>query len=118
MNIKQFAQVVGVSAYTLRYYEKIGLLRHIQRNASGHRSYTQHDVAWVSFIVRLKDTGMALDGIKQYADLRELGDSTLLQRKQLLAQHRKKLEAEIAAQQAHLTALDHKIAVYDEQISS
>ena len=86
MNIKRFAELVGVSAYTLRYYEKVGLLRNIKRDSSGHRFYTQNDVEWVRFIVRLKDTGMDLEGIKHYADLREVGDSTLQQRRQLLEQ--------------------------------
>ncbi|WP_064603694.1 MerR family transcriptional regulator [Photobacterium sp. J15] len=118
MNIKRFSELVGVSAYTLRYYEKVGLLRNIKRDASGHRFYTQSDIEWVRFIVRLKDTGMELEGIKQYADLREVGDGTLQQRKQLLEQHRSKLKSDIEFQLAHLKALDGKIAFYEEKISS
>ncbi|CAM3047384.1 MerR family transcriptional regulator [Vibrio mytili] len=118
MNIRRFSELVGVSAYTLRYYEKVGLLRNITRNASGHRSYTQKDVEWIQFIIRLKETGMDLEGIKQYADLRELGDSSLQQRKQLLELHRNKLKSEIENQLAHLKALDGKIAFYDDKICS
>lgn len=118
MNIRKFSELVKVSAYTLRYYEKIGLLRNIQRDSSRHRFYTQNDIEWVRFVVRLKDTGMELEKILQYASLREVGDSTLHQRKDLLEQHRTKLKSDIELQLTHLQALDSKIAIYDEKISS
>lgn len=118
MNITTFSNIVGVSAYTLRYYEKIGLLKNIHRSTSGHRFYTQNDVEWVGFIVRLKNTGMDLERIQQYADLRELGDRTLQQRKDLLEQHRIKLKSNIESQLTHLTALEEKIVFYEEKISS
>ena len=60
MNMSEFSGVVGLSSYTLRYYEKIGLLRHVKRSRSGHRVYSDRDVDWVNFIKRLKDTGMPL----------------------------------------------------------
>lgn len=118
MYIRKFSKLVGVSAYTLRYYEKIGLLKSIKRNSSGHRFYTQNDVEWVKFIVRLKETGMGLNKINQYADLREIGDSTLEQRKELLEQHRTKLKSDIDSQLNHLEALDVKITFYEDKISS
>ncbi|MCE0494991.1 MerR family transcriptional regulator [Vibrio salinus] len=118
MNIQTFSQRVGVSAYTLRYYEKIGLLRDIKRDASGHRSFMPGDIEWVKFIVRLKETGMQLEKIKEYADLRAIGDETLSQRKELLEEHRIRLNKQIELQQMHLEALDLKIAFYDEKISS
>lgn len=80
MNIKAFAQAVGLSSYTLRYYEKIGLLKAVQRNTSGHRIYCHKDLEWIHFVVRLKETGMKLEKIKEYARLREQGFSTLQQR--------------------------------------
>lgn len=76
LSIGQFAARTGLSADTLRYYEKIGLLRHVARDASGFRVYGPRDLEWIGFILRLKDTGMALDDIIRYADLRECGDTT------------------------------------------
>ena len=73
MNIKEFSQLVGLSAHTLRYYEKIGLLRNVLRSPSGHRAYTPRDIEWISFVIRLKETGMPLEEILDYAKLRKLG---------------------------------------------
>jgi len=118
MNIKQFSELTGISAYTLRYYEKIGLLKHISRNRSGHRVYTQKDADWLGFIIRLKATAMPLEDILTYASLRDAGTDTLEERQQLLKVHRERLKAHIDAQQLHLTALDHKIQLYrDKQVS-
>ena len=55
MNIKEFSNLVGLSAHTLRYYEKIGLLKNVQRTSSGHRAYTSKDQKWIEFVVRLKE---------------------------------------------------------------
>jgi len=112
MNMKEFSLCVGLSAHTLRYYEKIGLIKNIQRNTSGHRSYTKKEVDWVGFIVRLKETGMALENILQYAELREVGVMTVFERQQLLERHKERLKAHIVLQQNHLEALDRKIDLY------
>ncbi|CAH0525133.1 hypothetical protein VHP8226_00799 [Vibrio hippocampi] len=61
---------------------------------------------------------MPLDGIKQYAELRHQGDTTLLERKQLLEQHRRQIEKEIEKQKRHLSALDAKIHVYELKIDA
>jgi len=112
MNMKEFSMRVGLSAYTLRYYEKIGLMKNVQRNASGHRSYTNRDLDWVGFVVRLKETGMALHNIMHYAVLREIGASTVIERQQLLEQHKEKLKAHIELQKNHLEVLEDKIDLY------
>ena len=67
LSIQQFAARTGLFADTLRYYEKIGLLRQVARDASGFRVYGPRDLEWIGFILRLKDTGMALDDIIRYA---------------------------------------------------
>jgi len=115
LSIQQFAQRTGLSADTLRYYEKIGLLRHVARDASGFRVYGPRDLEWVGFILRLKDTGMALDDIIRYADLRERGESTLAARQALLEAHAAKLQARLERDREHLTALQAKIARYRQQ---
>ncbi len=112
MNMKKFSLVVGLSSYTLRYYEKIGLLKHVHRNNSGHRVYSKRDIDWVNFIKRLKETGMALEEIQNYSSLRELGSETLLARQELLEKHREKLKAHIQQQVDHLSALETKINLY------
>jgi DNA-binding transcriptional MerR regulator len=112
MNMKEFSKLVGLSSYALRYYEKIGLLQNIQRNSSGHRDYTSKDLQWIEFVNRLKDTGMPLAEIQQYARLRERGSSTVLARQTLLEQHKENLKAHIELQQKHLAILEDKINLY------
>lgn len=112
MNINAFSTLVDLSPHTLRYYEKIGLLKNIHRTSSGNRTYTSKDLKWITFVKRLKETAMPLEDILKYARLREIGTNTVLQRQKLLEQHQENLKIHIAQQQAHLTALEDKINLY------
>lgn len=118
MNIKKFSELTNISAHTIRYYEKVGLLKQISRNASGHRCFTQDDIAWVEFIKRLKDTGMPLNIIRKYTELRNSGEQTAELRMQLLQEHTKILEERIAIESSHLEKLKEKIAYYSEVIDN
>ncbi len=115
LSIQQFAARTGLSADTLRYYEKIGLLRHVARDANGFRVYGPRDLEWVSFVLRLKDTGMPLEDITRYADLREQGETTLAARQALLEAHAARLQARLQRDQEHLDALQAKIELYRRQ---
>ena len=117
MNIGQFAALTGLSAHTLRYYEKIGLLRSVVRNVSGHRDYAAKEAEWIGFINRLKETGMPLKQILTYAELRAQGDTTAGERQQLLEQHASQLAERIRQEQAHLIALEQKICYYQTHFS-
>ena len=110
--MQKFSRIVELSSYTLRYYEKIGLLKHVHRNSSGHRVYSNRDIDWVNFIKRLKDTGMPLEEIQKYASLRDLGTKTLVDRQKLLEIHRENLKEHIRQQNEHLKVLDDKINLY------
>ena len=112
MNISQFSRLTELSTHTLRYYEKLGLLTNIARNANGRRDYSAADVDWARFINRLKATGMPLVQILNYSRLRAEGESTLEPRRQILQNHRNALQARIEAELEHLKVLDSKIAYY------
>ncbi|WP_308365820.1 MULTISPECIES: MerR family transcriptional regulator [unclassified Microbulbifer] len=117
MNVKEFARRAGISPHTVRYYEKIGLLRDIRRFPNGHRDFSEKNISWISFVQRLKETGMPLKQIHRYANLREQGESTLEERQTLLEQHAATLEKNLAEQQRHLDKLREKIALYQSAIS-
>jgi len=117
MNISQFAALTGMSAHTLRYYEKIGLLHSVVRNGSGHRDYSAKEAEWIGFITRLKETGMPLKQILTYAELRAQGDATASRRQQLLEQHATQLAERIRQEQEHLLALKQKIHYYQDHFS-
>lgn len=117
MNIQKFARLSGISAHTLRYYEKIGLLRNVGRTKQGHRDYSENERVWIDFIKRLKDTGMPLKDIRHYADLRAKGDATAQARMDLLINHAKVLEDRLHQENEHLEKLKQKIAFYQKQVS-
>ena len=115
MNIREFAEHTGLSAHTLRYYERVGLMGEVGRDDNGHRVYGPQDSQWVSFLHHLRETGMPIREMLRYAALRAEGPATLVDRQALLEAHAAQLEASLRAQQANLRALKHKIALYESQ---
>ncbi|MGL4239401.1 MerR family transcriptional regulator [Tabrizicola sp.] len=112
MKIGELARRTGLSADTIRYYEKIGLMPRADRDSGGRRDYDAAILGWVDFIGRLKTTGMSLREMRRYAELRSQGSRTTLARQKMLAAHRDKVAAHIAALQSCLRVLDEKIAGY------
>ena len=95
--IKDVSDLLGVSTYTLRYYEKIGLLNFVKRNKSGVREFEASDLITINTIICLKQTGMPLKEIKKYLKLVGEGIDTAEQRKAMFLQQRQKVTEEIAA---------------------
>ena len=113
-SIGEFSKVTGLGIHTLRYYEHENLIIPL-RNASNRRRYSEKDIAWISFIKRLKATGMPIKEIKKYAALRAKGDITLSERMEMLVQHRQSLNEQIRQLQEHEAMLDEKIAFYRQE---
>lgn len=115
--IGEFSKLTTLSIHTLRYYEKEQLIEP-QRTESNKRYYTENDLKWVEFIIRLKNTGMPIKEIQKYAKLRSIGDTTLEERLELLIKHRHALNAQIDLLNEHLGKLDDKIQYYRNAINS
>ncbi|MFD4470237.1 MerR family transcriptional regulator [Rhodococcus sp. NPDC058505] len=119
MTIAEVVARTGLTAHTLRYYERDGLmLAEIGRASSGHRRYTAFDVAWIELITRLRATGMPIREIQRYAALVRAGDGTEPDRLELLLAHRGRVLAQLAEVTEHLAALDTKIGVYTERVAA
>jgi DNA-binding transcriptional MerR regulator len=112
MKIGELAKRSGLSAHTIRYYERIGLLPYADRDRSSRRDYDASILTWIEFLGRLKATGMPIREMLRYADLRERGAGTEAKRRELLDQHRVRVRAHVAELQACLLVLDAKIAGY------
>lgn len=110
--IQEVAEIKNLSAHTLRYYERIGVLQPIERHDNGHRRYHAEDLGWIDFLKLLRETGMPVQQMKEFMDLARAGDATIAERVTVLSEHRAGLSAQIALLQAHLEHLDHKIAFY------
>lgn len=114
-SIGEFAEKVGLTTYTLRYYEKQNLIVP-KRDKNDRRYYDDQDVKWIGFILHLKGTGMLMSEIQDYVALRKVGDLTIEDRKELLQQVKKHSIAEIEERQSHLEILSHKIDWYDGKL--
>ncbi len=112
MKIGDIVKKTGLSAHTLRYYERIGLLPYALRDEAGQRYYDNAILPWIAFLQRLKTTGMPIRDMLRYASLRGGGAATHPERRRLLETHRQQLRAHIAELQSSLLVLDAKIAGY------
>jgi DNA-binding transcriptional MerR regulator len=110
--IQEAAGITQVSSYTLRFYERIGLLHSIPRAKNGQRRYSETDLGWVKFVLLLRATGMPLPQIAAFMQFEKDGQATIDKRLQMLETHRDDLMEHINALQRSLGALDNKIAYY------
>lgn len=101
-----------MTAHTLRYYERVGLIQPVGRARNGHRRYSEADEAWLNFLHCMRATNMSIREMQKYAALREQGDSTSLQRRKLLEEHQAGIAEKIAELQKAHELLSHKIANY------
>lgn len=116
MKIAEVSRKYGVSADTLRYYERVGLVRHVPRNASGIRDYNEANCNTVVFVKCMRGAGVSIETLVEYMDLFDRGDSTVQARKALLERQRDLMRERIAAMQEGLDRLDYKIANYESVI--
>ncbi|MFI6506967.1 MerR family transcriptional regulator [Streptosporangium sp. NPDC050855] len=113
ITIQEASRTSGLSAHTLRYYERIGLIHQVDRSVSGHRVYTEPDLDWLVFLTRLRSTGMPIADMCHYAELRRRGPETSAERRRILAAHRERVRERIARLTEDLGVLDMKIEMYD-----
>lgn len=115
LTIQQAAAATGLTAHTLRYYERIGLLDPVARQDNQHRLYREEDILWIGFLLKLRMTGLPVRDMLRYAELRRLGNTqeSVSARKALLQQHTHTVAKTLAELQSNLSILHLKIAMYD-----
>lgn len=114
--IKQVAERLDLTAYTLRYYEKEGLLPFVERDERGNRIFNDNNIEWVMLICCLRDTGMSVGEIKRYVALCMEGDKTIGVRRQIILQHKLEVEQKIERMKHYLAKINKKLAYYDELV--
>lgn len=110
--ISEVAEYAGLSAHTLRWYERIGLMPHVDRSHTGQRRYTDRDLDWLDLVSRLRLTGMPVADMVRYAELVRQGEHTFPERERLLSAHREDVRMRIAELRSTLEVLDYKINIY------
>lgn len=116
MKIAEVSERYGISSDTLRYYERIGLIPHVNRNEGGIRDYTDLDIRRVEFIKCMRSAGLSIEVLIEYMGLIQQGDETIEARKEILLEQRDLLEARLQDMQKTLELLDYKIQVYENRI--
>ena len=114
-DIATTAHRLGISAHTLRYYERIGLVR-VGRDASGSRRYDATAVRRLVFLTRMRTSGMTISDLQRYVDMVEAGRDTVPERLAMLTEHRSVLRTRIDELQLALSATDYKIAAYTREL--
>lgn len=118
LTVAQMSEATGVTAHTLRYYERAELIRPVARNSGNHRRYSAADVEWVRFLLRLRETGMPIARMREYSALRERGPMTTEPRLRMLEAHQEGLREQIVSLRTHERALAEKIAIYRDDLAA
>lgn len=114
MTIAEVSQKYGLSADTLRYYERIGLIPAVPRSKSGIRDYDENACRWIELMKCMRAAGVQIEALIEYVALFQQGDGTIDARKHLLMEQREQLVERMADRQRSLDRLNDKIARYEQ----
>jgi DNA-binding transcriptional MerR regulator len=118
LRVAQVSELTGLSGYTLRFYEKEGLFGvPVDRDAAGHRVYTEQQVDWLRVCAKLRSSGMSLPDIRRYAELFAEGPHTVPERHAILAGHEQKVRDQMQELQEALDIIEHKVAFYEQRMA-
>ena len=117
-SIQDVSKKTGLSAHTLRYYEKEGLISGVERTQGGFRQYTDEDLERLGLICCLKNTGMSIQEIARFVQLTRQGDHTLKERVELLREHRERVLAKMEEMQKYLEKVTWKLNFFTEKLNA
>ena len=118
MTIKEVCEKYGITADTLRYYEKVGVIPTVGRTKGGKRDYSEQDIGWVENAICMRSAGLPVEMLTEYVRLFQEGNGTFRARRDLLAEARKEILGQLSKYQATLDKLNYKISRYDEAIKT
>ena len=116
--IHDVSKKTGLSAHTLRYYEKEGLITGVKRSAGGFRQYSDEDLEGLGLICCLKNTGMSLQEIVRFVELTHEGEHTLKERVELLRTHRENVIRRMEEMQRYLDKVTWKLNFFSEKLEA
>ena len=114
MTIAEVSRKYDISADTLRYYQRIGLIPPVPRTRGGLRDYGEESCGWIQLMKCMRAAGVQIEALIEYVDLFQQGDATLDARKALLVEQRDQLVSRMAEMQASLDLLNQKIDRYEQ----
>ena len=104
MTIKEVSETYDISADTLRYYERIGMIPEVTRTAGGIRDYQESDLGWVELVICMRKAGLPVEALIEYVKLYQ--------------EEREKLEEQKAQIESAINRLNHKISKYEEAVKT
>lgn len=114
MTIAEVSRKYELTADTLRYYERVGLIPTVNRNKNGIRNYTEEDCKNVEFVKCMRSAGLPIEVLIEYVTLLQKGDETIDARKEILIEQRKELIKKMKEIKGTIERLDYKIERYEE----
>lgn len=117
-SIREVSEKTGLSAHTLRYYEKEGVLRGVDRSQGGFRQYTDDDLESLGLVCCLKNTGMSIQEIARFMELTHEGEHTLQERVDLLREHREAMIRKMQEMQTYLEKVTWKLNFFSEKLKA
>lgn len=115
--MKEACEKTGLSYETLKFYCNQGLVPNVKRDANNHRCFDERDIAWINRLSCLKNCNMSIQEMRDYIELCKKGESSIPDRKLMLAEKRKHLESELARIQKSIDYIDWKQGFYDDVMS-
>jgi len=116
VTIKEVCKKYGITADTLRYYERVGVIPAVKRTPGGIREYDEEALRWVESAIFMRNSGVPIDALIEYVKLFQQGDGTFRARKELLEAVRAEVQAKLDDYREALRRLDYKISRYDEAV--
>lgn len=116
VKIAEVSKMFDISADTLRYYERIGLIVNVARNKGGIREYSEEDLQQIEFVKCMRNAGLSIESLIAYFDLLREGEHTLEKRHDLLLEEREKIKKRMTEMEKSLDRLNHKISLYEEKM--
>jgi len=116
--ISEAAKRSGLTAYTLRYYDKEGLLPFVDRTSAGNRDFKESDFEWLNLITCLKRTGIPVKNIREFINWCREGDATLQQRLTMFLRHQKEVQEQMAELEHCMEKINYKIWYYTKAVEA
>lgn len=119
LSIQEVSEQLSITPYTLRYYEKEGIIPPVTRDSRGNREYESEDIQWLELVCCFRDTGMSLSDVKRIVALSRVtnAEETLPARLAILTEHRDMVLIKIEEMRRHLCKIEKKIAYYQRGVS-
>ena len=118
MTIKEVCKQFDISADTLRYYERVGVIPKVKRTKGGIRDYSEEDISWVENAICMRSAGVPVEMLIEYVKLYQKGDNTLEARRDLLIEARVEVQKKIDQYVQTLHKLNFKISRYEEAVKT